>query len=211
MTLQWEGATVVILASGPSLSVEQCEMVRVWRDVDPSTRKVIVINTTFRRAPWADVLYACDAPWWRAFHMEARGIFQGEMWTQDKISANTYGLRWIESSARQGLSQTPGLIYQNANSGAQAVGLAYDGGARRMILLGYDMHGRNGAHWHGAHPQGLDPKMHFDIWLRRFEILARDLDAAGVEVVNCTPGSAMTFFGTADLAKALEESCPSQS
>lgn len=201
--LDWEGATVVILASGPSLSVEQCAVVRLWREQDRRNHKVIAINTTFRRAPWADVIYACDAPWWNVYAGEARSACEGELWTQDKPTAIKYGLRWIPSCARQGLSQKPGLINQNSNSGAQAIGLAYDGGARRLVLLGFDMHGRNGTHWHGAHPQGLDPKMLFDVWLRRFDILSRDLEAAGVEVINATPNSALHHFNRADLLTAL--------
>lgn len=201
--LAWEGATVVILASGPSLSVEQCHVVRLWREMDRQHHKVIAINTTFRRAPWADVIYACDAPWWNVYHDEARSFCEGELWTQDKASAARYGLHWIESAQQFGLSPTPGLIYQGTNSGYQAIGLAYDGGAVRMVLLGYDMHSQNGAHWHGVHPPGLDPKMHFHVWIKRFEKLADDLEKAGVEVVNATPGSALPYFNRADLIAAL--------
>jgi hypothetical protein len=70
-----------------------------------------------------------------------------------------------------------------------------------MILLGFDMHGD---HWHGKH-EGLpnpNPALFAD-WIQRFAVLATDLEAEGVEVVNCSPGTALRCFPTADLETAL--------
>jgi hypothetical protein len=198
--LLWDGCDVAILASGESLSVQQCEAVRAWRDMSPAFRKVIVINTTFRRAPWADVLYACDAAWWEGrdrtdmpkYVDEAKGRFAGELWTQDTDAAKNYGLKHIRSAPGKGLSRPPGLINQGANGGYQAIGLAYQSGARAAYLLGYDMHGR---HWHGQHPGLLHRSNRFDIFLRNFVQLASDVATIeGFEVVNCTPKTALRSF-----------------
>ena len=40
---------------------------------------VVVTNTTFRAAPWADVLYAMDRVWWRQYLEEARQSFTGQL------------------------------------------------------------------------------------------------------------------------------------
>lgn len=204
--IRWPGATVVILASGPSLTVEQCEAVQVWRKSAggagaAESRRCIAINTTFRRAPWADVLYACDASWWRLYHGEVEAGFIGEKWTQD-FEARRFA-RHIESRRAPGLGKRPGVIHQGGNSGYQAINLAYQAGARKIILVGFDMHG---THWHGKYENGLPNTQEwlFRQWLANFEQLAADLKAEGVEVVNCTPGSALTCFRAASLGKEMK-------
>jgi hypothetical protein len=192
MGIRWPGATVAILASGPSMSAEQAEIVRVWRDAAPD-RKVIAINTTFLRAPWADVLYACDVTWWEHYHAEVGKIFKGELWSQDRKARDKFGIRWIESAPKAGLGKAPALIHQGQNSGYQAINLAYQAGAKRMFLLGFDM---KGSHWHGEHPLPLtNPKPYlFDSYRSNFVQMANDLRTAGIEVINCTPDSALTVF-----------------
>lgn len=208
--LAWNGATVAIMASGASLSVEQCECVRAWRDERPEKRRAIAINTTFRRAPWADVLYACDWAWWQVYHDEVQKTFAGELWTQDDFAAKEYGLHFIRSENARGLSRTPDVIHQGANSGYQAIGLAHQAGAKRIVLLGYDM---RGGHWHGDHPARLNRTQNFNNWLANFVDLAADLANAGVTVVNASTSSetVLRCFPLVELDEALreEEPCPS--
>lgn len=205
--LRWPGATVVILASGPSLTVEQCAAVQVWRKGAGGAgaagiRRCIAINTTFRRAPWADVLYACDAAWWRLHHAEVESEFTGELWTQDAEATHKFGVKRIESARRPGLGKRPGVIHQGGNGGYQAINLAFHAGARKIILLGFDM---QGTHWHGKYENGLpntQPWL-FKQWLANFDGLAGDLAQEGVDVVNCSPGSALAIFRASGLASEL--------
>src|SRR4051794_36846444 len=97
----WTGGSVVIIASGPSLTVADCETVRNWRVGTPGSR-VIVINTSFRMAPWADVLYACDAGWWQEYGAEARAVFGGEFWSTDAGLARPAWVNVIPSRNRPG-------------------------------------------------------------------------------------------------------------
>jgi len=199
--LKWEGCTVAILASGPSMNIEQAEAVRAWRAASP-LRRVIAINTTFRLALWADLLYGCDAPWWDAYIREVRATFSGELWTQDRKARRDHGLRWIESTPGKGLSKKPGLIHQGMNGGFQAINLAYLAGVEKILLLGYDM---KGGHWHGQHPRPLTnaaPLLQAR-WLQHFDALAEDLYKTSVQVVNCTPDSALEVFRKVDLQAAL--------
>lgn len=209
--LFWDRAEVAILASGESMNPEQAEAVRAWRgsrdefDVGFETfprRYVIAINTTWRLAPWADVLYACDRAWWEArersdaprYVDEAKIAFAGQLWTQDKGAAQAHGLRWIRSEPLKGLSRHVGTINQGANGGYQAIGLAYQAGAARCYLLGYDM---KGGRWHGKHPGLVDRTNAFPVFLTHYAHLAREIKAdKGIEfeVINCTPGSALKSF-----------------
>ena len=199
-SLDWTGSKVVIIASGPSLTTEQCAAVERWK-VTPAkapTRRVIVINTSFRLAPFADILYACDGAWWTKYYDEASVIFrQSQMWTQDEPASRKFNLRYIKSAAGNGLSRKPGLIHQGMNSAYQSINLAYLLGARDFVLLGVDC---RGTHWHGDHPAPLNRALPHKQWIDRFRVLSRDLEADGAEVVNCSPGTALGTFrlGTLD-------------
>lgn len=200
--LEWKGATVVIIAGGPSLTVDQCSDVEVWRrEPAPELRRVVAINTSFQRAPFADILYACDGAWWNIYHEQALATFPPyRCWTQDEQATKKYGLRFIRSESTRGLSRRPGLIRQGKNSAYQAINLAYLAGARRFVLLGVDC---KGTHWHGDHPPGLARVLPHKLWLAAFDDLARDLKGEGVEVVNCSPDSALRAFPQRDLAVEL--------
>lgn len=79
-------------------------------------------------------------------------------------------------------------------------------GAKRIVLLGYDMkQGPNGEkHWHPDHTHGSNPgKGQFDGWLKRYRTLPPDLEKAGVDVLNCTPNSALDCFPMARLEDVL--------
>ena len=69
----------------------------------------------------------------------------------------------------------------------------------RVILLGYDLHGD---HFFGSHPDKTLPP--FLACLKAFERLVAPAKAAGLEIVNCTPGSALKAFPMASLASVLE-------
>lgn len=202
----WTRTTVVILASGPSLTVEQVRAVGAWRATAPGAR-VIAINTTFLLAPWADVLYACDARWWDHHIREVRDSgCSSEFWSIE-AAADKHGVRIIESKREAGLCREPGVIHEGMNSGYQAVSFAWQCGAARMVLLGFDMQDVGGrAHWHGDHPhRGGRRANPYALWLKKFITLAADLKVEGCEVVNCTPGSALGAFPRMPLAEALED------
>lgn len=190
--LSWKGATVVILASGPSFSEEQAAAVLRWRNQDRNTRKVVAINTTYQRAPWADLLYACDRQWWQVYHERVKLECPGmDLWTQDPDAAKKHEINYIKSLRGEGLSLTPGVIHQGENSGYQAIGLVYQAGVSVVYLLGYDM---QGCHWHGPHPGILNKPNPYSNWLRNFNRLAVDCKTVGLEVVNCTLTTALRSF-----------------
>jgi hypothetical protein len=200
----WPESTVAIVAGGPSVNDEQIQTVKRWREASQNAR-VIVINTTFKRAPWADLLYACDTPWWDTYIAQVRDTFHGALWTQNIASKQFDGVRTVGSLNAPGLSRRPGVIHQGGNSGYQAINLAWLAGARRMRLLGFDMRNVDGrTHHHGDHPGVLHRPMVYDRWLPQFDALAADLRCEGVEVLNCTPGSALKVFPRIDPSVAFK-------
>lgn len=115
-----------------------------------------------------------------------------------------YGLTLVKVQPGNGLSDTPGRIYSGLNSGHQAISVAYQKGATKIILLGYDMQHTGGkTHWHGDHPRGLTNAEGIEVWRRHFTPLARALELKGVTVVNCSAETALTCFKRERLENAL--------
>lgn len=208
--LDWKDSTVVIIGGGESATDERIEAVHKWR-MDPPNRRVIAINTSYAKAPWADILYACDGRWWTTyfkgtthFSEAAKTFAPNQMWTQDKDTAQKLGIKFIESAKLFGLNKNPNKINQGQSGGYQAINIAYHAGAKKIVLLGFDA---KGGHHHGDHPPGIAARSPFKAWIENFRGLAADLKAEGVEVVNCSEGTAIDAFPV----RPLEEVCPSQS
>lgn len=186
--------TVVLVASGESAGHADLALARDW--------PVVVVNDAWRLAPWAAAIYAADGGWWRRHYSEVATAFHGERWTQDYKVAADLCLKRIEGQHKSGLSTTPRLIYFNSNSGAQAMNLAYHWGARRFVLVGYDMGGK---HFFGDHPAGLlqtSDRM-YGGFIKAFGAIAEDCKRLGLEVVNTSPVSRLRCFPTASLSAAL--------
>lgn len=189
--LRWPGSTVVCLGGGPSLTAEDVEYVR-------DKAHVIAINDAFRLAPWADVLYACDAKWWFWHWEKGAREFAGLKYALDPSAKRFPGVQVLRKGAETGLTRDPAALCLGRNSGYQAINLAVHLGATRVILLGYDMHG---GHWFGHHPDQSGPP--FNVCLQRFATLPTPLTDAGVEVINCTPKTALTVFPCQPLREVL--------
>jgi hypothetical protein len=81
--------------------------------------------------------------------------------------------------------------------------LAYLLGAGTIILLGYDMGATGNTHFFGSHPPSMSNGS-YSSFVPRFDQLAKDLHAEGVEVINCTTETALTQFKRMEFKKALD-------
>lgn len=200
--------TIVVAASGPSFTEEQAALVELARDAG-ACHVLAVGRTGPELLPNADALYYSDAGAWKQYANEfRRKCPRAELWTHDKPSAKEFGLHHIPRSNYIGLSKDLGKITVGSNSGYQAIGLAYLFGAQCLILVGFDMQrGPNGeAHHFGTHAGKLsDPSAEsLKGWCLNFVALARDLEAKGVDVVNCTERTALTCFRRVPLGEIIE-------
>ena len=149
--------------------------------------------------PTADVLYSCDSKWWH-YHQEALGFRGLKVCLDDSVIFPE--VKVLMTRRSYGFDDDPSFIADGGNSGYQAVHLAAHFGAARIILLGYDMHG---GHFFGKHPEQLQSEeIPFSSFIHNFRSLAPQLASRQIEVLNCTPGSALDCFGaTIDLDAAL--------
>ncbi len=194
----WPGSVVVCIASGPSLTREDVEYCR-------GRARVIAVNDAFKLAPWADVLYAADAAWWKA-HPETKD-FAGLKFSIHGDPGMPVGVQRLRNTGPSGLERQPTGLRSGSHSGFQSVGLARHCGAKRIILLGFDCARTNGKqHWFGKH-HGLretNPAQ-YPKWAESYKSLIAPLAAEGVTIVNCTRETAITCFPRRTLAETLAD------
>lgn len=187
----WRGRTVACIASGPSLTAEDCELVHA------AGLPTIVVNTSFRRAPWADILFAMDAGWWVQHMAEVERDFAGARW------GYVY---------HPGVIATKGKLFPMGvgNSGSFAISMAVVTKPMRILLLGYDCQfapdGRR--HWHEDHPGNLGNAVSIKRWPYQFDLVSRYAASHGIKVVNCSRSTALTCFERGDLEAELARAVP---
>lgn len=193
------GRDVVCMASGPSLTKEDTRKIMHWRQA-AEDRAVIVTNTTFRLAPWADVLYAMDRRWWMVYMDEIKETFKGQLATNSG-SMCRMGWKTVQSEVRK--------FKPYGNSGAAALSLALKCNARRVVLLGYDCKRIAGkVHHHGDHPKGLGNAKSMPNWPHQFGQLRRDFPKA--EVLNASRDTDLKVFPLVRLEDILELESPAK-
>jgi hypothetical protein len=217
---EWVGLPCVCVATGPSLSEQQLEMVRAWRARDGC--RVIAINDNYQCMPWADALYFADHRWWelhrdrpafRAFRGRKISIENGAgKFTGGDVTV-LRNLSFVGGTMGR-LSIDPTGIYTGQNSGYQAINVAVLYGCRLIILVGYDMRagevrGTNGVefrhHWFGEHPWRTEPGTYL-YFRQEFARMAPTAALNGIRILNATPGSALDAFPMVDLARLVADS-----
>lgn len=225
------GETVVCIASGPSLTPEICA--RVCAAQLAGKCRVIVVNSSCALAPWADVLYFTDSGWysdrrglvkdWPGLVVSMSRLAARELNApgEPTVCGRSRVLRVKGCGdpdapprvrvAAGVLPKVPGFpdlgspeIQQGRSSGHTAVSLAVAMGASRVLMVGYDMQVVNGReHHHQEYKGPRDLAIYQNEFQRGFTGWNEAAVASGVEVLNCTHGSAVTEFPFADLDEAL--------
>lgn len=196
---EWEGETAFILGGGPSLGNVDVSALR-------GRGRVIAINDAgFTKAPWADVHYAADRVWYKWPHNQKRlGLFQGKYRATRQLPPPlpaAYDIKVLGWDAGRSLSRNPTMLCGRCG-GANSINLAFLFGARRIILLGFDM--RPGS-WHSDHKRRIESESYKGEYIPALARMAVELTKEGVRVLNATPGSALPCFPILPLQEALME------
>jgi hypothetical protein len=190
---EWSGETAFIIGGGPSVLGQDLELLR--------GRRVIVINSSVYKVPWADFLYFGDWRWWNELDNRAAvANFRGRVVTVSRMvrdekvlicrTANPPGLELQQDSLMQKFTS----LTAATNLAAHLVG---SGGA--IVWLGAD--GRIAAdgrtHHHNPHrfPHRRDcyHKQYADL-----VTIVPSLQALKISLFNASPGTAW-----ADLAPVV--------
>lgn len=196
----WQGAGVAVVASGPSARKANISLLR-------DRLRVIAIKENHELCPWADVVYGCDASWWK--NVNGLPGYAGLKIAFSSLLKSSYPDIHAIDIDRHGdriLTEKPGYVGSGGNSGFQAVNLAVQFGATRILLVGFDVHGRDGLHWYGRNngPGRNNPNEdNFKRWRAALDGSAADLERLGVDVVNASPKSDLKCFRKATVEEAL--------
>lgn len=196
----WRDERVAIIASGPSAKTFDFSRIR-------RTFRVIAIKENVELCPWAHVVYGCDGAWWR--HRRGLPDFAGLRISYDaRVCEQFPGIKRVDIAKMNDriILDGPMSIGSGGNSGFQALNLAVQFGASRVILIGFDMTDRGGVHWYGrnAWNGANNPSEHnFRRWCAAFQASLPDL--SGVDVVNVSPVSVLKAFPRRSLDDTLQD------
>lgn len=207
----WKDKTVVLIGGGPSLT---CAQVAVVMDAHAvGDVRVIAVNDAYLLSPFADVLYFADDRWhgwhsrkeqFKKFSGQKCSITLAEYATESEATPlHDDSVHVLRRGTEWGLSRNPYIIHTGRNSGMQALNIAVLAGARRVLLLGIDCKpSSEKSHWFGSHPV-QEPDAVYVLYRMGFENAVNDLHDIGVNVVNCSPDSALTCFPKASIESLL--------
>ena len=221
----WEGGRCIVIGGGPSILAQfdiPPELVAKARDVSDPTgpeayspymvsihnEHVIVVNNGYQLGLWPDICFFGDFGWYMVHRLALA------QWSGLKIAAfgnikpevNVDGVKQLhrDRDCKVGLSENPRRLAWGFNSGSSAINLAFHLGARQIILLGFDMHHEPGnTHWHQGHGNERRIGPNYAKWMQGLAIMAKDSIRLGVEIINCSPGSAIKDFPVANLKGVL--------
>lgn len=210
----WEGGEVWILGGGPSL----LECFEIPNDVVTSVRfrkqgietyspflaaihdkHVIGVNVAYQFGSWVDMCFFGDIGFFLQ-HRPALSNYRKLIVTCCKKvgEKNLQWIKYIPSEQNNGISANPERVKWNTNSGAAAVNIAALAGAKRIILVGFDMTlspVNSEQHFHNEYRQvgtKLKPKMlPFPVHLQPWEAIKKDADNLGIEILNTSLNSAI--------------------
>lgn len=190
----WAGETVFVVGTGPSAALLPLEAVR-------NRAKVFVIKSSLKLAPWADALYGADLGWWVANKLDVDQFIGWKFCPCPRICHAYKGVRLVKLQSRAMVLTKNigtvgcGLETGGGHSGFQAINLAVQFGAKRIVLVGFDMTLSGGAHWHKDYRGIAKPDAkRVKSWREEMDACASQFKQLGVEVLNASPVSALTAY-----------------
>lgn len=222
----WKDGEVWILGGGPSIPEQFGIPNEVVQDVlngsstpevyspymsEIHKKHVIGINVSYLIGDWIDMVFFGDTSFYLP-RVNSLAEFSGL-----KVSCHPRVEKydWIKYVPRDrerpfGISNNKKTLCWNGNSGAAAISLAVHLGAKRIILLGFDMRldSSNKQHWHDQYGRlkNMDKKrfvLPFDRHLKCFPFIAEDAKRLGVEIINASPESMIKQFPKVHLKELL--------
>jgi len=243
----WEGGEVWILGGGPSVvkqfGIPEEVVQNVMNKVSPPTiyspymkaihdKHVIAINVAFLIGDWMDMIFFGDNKFFLGYREQLAA------WPGLKVTCHSgcEKYSWIKFLQRdgghpRGISPNPNMVAWNVNSGSAAISVAANAGAKRIILLGFDMsvNSSGNQHWHTLYkgtamnesnvplqnprfptralpprePRQKKPGFPFVRHLAGFPVIAEDARKRGIEIINCSPDSIISEFPKCNIKDLL--------
>lgn len=194
---EFPDSTIWIVAGGPSIRGVDLDCLK--------GRKVIAINSSVFKVPFADFLFFGDSRWWYQNHPLLKD-FRGRCVTTTTAHTDPRVLYMRKVKPKPGLAEEPCALSMQYTSLQAAINLAWHLGASRMILLGADnAPAKDGAsHHHKPHtwPQRADC---WDLQMQSLATIVKPLRKRGIEVINTSLESRLPWWPKKALAECLTQ------
>jgi len=156
------------------------------------SRHIIGVNASFLLGNWIDFLFFGDYKF-LVRYQEALAASKTVKVSCHRKTSIYKDIKYMptDNNHLYGVSNRPGYVSWNHNSGAAAISLAVQLGATRIYLLGFDMNAYKGErHWHKLYTR-KSKRPPFQRHLHGFFAIAREARELGVEIINVNPTSAI--------------------
>jgi hypothetical protein len=196
----WPSSTIVCLGSGPSLTAEDLLTVKAASErFSARPVRALAINTTYQAAPWCHALLGVDPRWW-GWHPDALALRCAKFGLGPHHEP---GIRMVEWTGDEGIETKRTAVRTGGHGGYAAINLAVHLGARRIVLLGYDLapsaDGRH--HHHADHPNGSHP--HYEHRRAVYATCLPALRDLGITIFNASRETTITAIPRMALDEAL--------
>lgn len=199
-TQMWKDEDVYIIGGGDSLKMFDWDLIRGRKTIGCNSAYILGVEIV-------KIVIFGDFMWWKNIG-ERGGTFKGKV----VPGTSSYGglvvgccprlhddpcpwLLKMDRHDRQGLDKTK--LGFNGNTGSLAISLALILGARRVLLLGFDMKmgPNNNPNWHDVRYEAANAQS-YPHFCRELKYVARDLPLLypGVEIWNVTDDSNLECF-----------------
>lgn len=224
----WEGGECWILGGGSSMprefGIPEDIIQAVMNKQSPLSvyspylspihgKHVIGINVAYKIGTWMDMVFFGDSSFYEIHRQELSHYPKLKVSCAPKVETTFMndGIKFLKKDSKiQGISTNPRTVAWNKNSGAAAISVAANAGAKRIILLGFDMTLNEGGeqHWHQEYKvkqtkTSLTTKQTFTIHMQGFNAISRDAKQRGIEIINASPNSKIQQFEKVSVKELL--------
>lgn len=200
---RWPGETLFIIGGGPSVLGQPVERLE--------GRRVMVVNTSFRIAPWADYLVFSDTKWWDEYRSEVKRVFRGEV---INVSPKPYPdceqlrMRRCPNVCHMTTERDLIMVQYTSMSPALMIGARLVGNGR-IVTVGVDQqNGPDGRmHHHAAYPWRI--VMAWNEQSKELQACSAMIMTWGLsQIINASPGSAFKQWPITSLTEYLQTEQP---
>lgn len=194
----WGGETAYIIGGGPSVNDLDLDLLK--------DKWTIGVNVAFRYFPWVTAMYFGDCSLYPSIREDLLNYKGLKFCSCGRVPEKGWpGVKRITRGKPSGIdSSRRHRIAWNGNSGTSAINIAYWLGAKRIVLLGFDMRRFDKSkNFHSDYPKESPELSPFKRYLRHFPNVAADAKSLGIEILNCSDISLIEQFPKVKLEDTL--------
>lgn len=184
---KWIGTTVFIIGGGASVNSYPLNLLE--------GKNIIGVNNAFSlKECEPQICWFGDQRWFEWNEAELKD-YTGAIMTCHPQFQNRNDIITFLRGKPHGIDTSDSCVSWNLNSGGSAINLAWHLGAKRVVLIGFDMtvSGDGKGNYHDNHKR-INPPDIYKGYLRIFPEIARDAANLNLEVINANPDSKLDIF-----------------